>query len=333
MLPALALPPAGCLLSVVAPCFNEQDGLADFHARVTAACRKATGADYEIIFVNDGSTDGTLAALHGLWRQDGHCVIVDLARNHGHQAALTAGLAQARGAMILVLDADLQDPPELLEAMIALLDKGADVVYGQRRSREGEPWAKRVTAHWFYRLLGWLADTPIPLDTGDFRLMRRHVLETLCAMPEYHRFIRGMVAWIGFHQVPLLYDRAPRQAGQTHYSIGGMLRFAGDAITGFSVRPLRLAMVAAGLGLALAGLLALYTFYSYFISGVVQGWTSLVIVFLLFSALQLFCLGVMGEYIGRIYIQSKARPLFIVREVLAARGAAESAKPVRAAGS
>ncbi len=329
----LNLPPAACRLSVVVPCYNEQDGLALFHARVSAVCRNTVGSDYELIFVNDGSTDGTGPLLRGLWQQDEHCVIVDLARNHGHQGALTAGLAQAQGELILILDADLQDPPELLPQMLALIGQGADVVYGQRRTRAGEPWAKERAAHYFYRLLGWLADTPIPLDTGDFRLMRRHVLATLCAMPEYHRFIRGMVAWIGFNQVPLPYDRAPRAAGKTHYSLAGMLRFAGDAITGFSIRPLRLAMLAAALGLGIALLLILYAFWSFFIAGVVPGWTSLLLIFLLFSTLQLFCLGVMGEYIGRIYMQSKARPLFIVREVLGSRAAAGSATQKPAGGS
>lgn len=165
-------------------------------------------------------------------------------------------------------------------------------------------------------MLGWLADAPIPPDTGDFRLMRRSVLAVLQTMPEYHRFLRGMVAWIGFRQEPMLYDRAPRHAGTTHYRLGGMLRFAGDAITGFSVKPLRLAMLAAGAGLALAAVIGGYALYSYFVTGVVPGWTSLVIVFLMFSALQLFCLGVMGEYVGRIYMQAKGRPLFIIREVV-----------------
>jgi len=323
----LSLPPARCALSVVVPCYNEQENIAAFHARVTAVCTACVGTDYELIFINDGSTDGTLPLLQQFWRDDPQMSVVDLARNHGHQAALTAGLAQARGTMILVLDADLQDPPELLPAMINRLQQGADVVYGQRRTRAGESWFKQATARGFYRLLGWLTDTPIPLDTGDFRLMRRPVLEALCNMPEYHRFIRGMVAWIGFTQVPLPYDRAPRHAGSTHYGLGSMLRFAGDAITGFSVRPLRLAMVAAGIGLFFAVLLVLYTLYSFFVSGVVPGWTSLLLVFLLFSTLQLFCLGVMGEYIGRIYMQSKARPLFIIREVWAARAATESARP------
>lgn len=323
----LTLPPASCQLSVIVPCLNEQDSLPHFHTRLSAACQSSVDNDYEIIFINDGSTDNTLSVLQDMWHQDHHCMVIDLARNHGHQAALTAGLSYARGALILVIDADLQDPPELLPEMLALLEQGADVAYGQRRSRAGEPWLKHISAHYFYRLLGWLADTAIPLDTGDFRLMRRHVVETLCNMPEYHRFIRGMVAWIGFTQVPLLYDREPRRAGTTHYNLGSMLRFAGDAITGFSIRPLRLALLAAAFGLGLAVLIVFYTFYSFFVSGVVPGWTSLLLVFLVFSTLQLFCLGVMGEYIGRIYMQGKSRPLFIVREVMAARTTTRSAPP------
>lgn len=287
-----------------------------FAARMQAVCVQAVGDAYEIIAVNDGSTDASWPILQELHAADpSHWVLVDLARNHGQQAALTAGLHYTQGAAVLLIDADLQDPPELLAAMLEKL-QSADVVYGQRRARVGEGWFKRTSAHVFYRLLGWLADARIPPDTGDFRLMRRHVVDALAAMPEYHRFLRGMVAWIGFTQVPLQYDRAPRHAGVTHYNFAAMLRFAGDAITGFSIKPLRLALLAAGCGLGLACLIAVYALHAFFVSGVVPGWTSLVFVFLIFSALQLFCLGVMGEYVGRIYMQSKARPLFIVRVVI-----------------
>ncbi|MGB4101396.1 MAG: glycosyltransferase family 2 protein [Alphaproteobacteria bacterium] len=310
------MPSATPQLSVVVPCYNEAGNLRAFAARMAAACEAAVGGSYEIIVVNDGSTDASWMILRELQAGDRHWVAVDLARNHGQQAALTAGLRFARGAAVLIIDADLQDPPELLPAMLEKLVQGADVVYGQRRVRTGEGWFKRATAHVFYRLLGWLTDARIPPDTGDFRLLRRHVVAALEAMPEYHRFLRGMVAWIGFTQVPLLYDRAPRHAGDTHYNFAGMLRFAGDAITSFSIKPLRLALLAAGGGLALALVIALYALHAYFMSGVVPGWTSLVCMFLIFSALQLFCLGVMGEYVGRIYMQSKGRPLFIVREVI-----------------
>ena len=315
-------------LSVVVPCYNEAENLRVFATRMKAACVQAVGDAYEIIVVNDGSTDASWEILRELLANDRHWVAVDLARNHGQQAALTAGLSFARGAAVLIIDADLQDPPELLSAMLEKLAQGADVVYGQRRARQGESWFKRLSAHVFYRLLGWLADARIPPDTGDFRLLRRHVVDALGAMPEYHRFLRGMVAWIGFTQVPLLYERAPRHAGTTHYNCAGMLRFAGDAITGFSIKPLRLAMLAAGGGLGLALLIAVYALHAYFVSGVVPGWTSLVFVFLIFSTLQLFCLGVMGEYVGRIYMQSKGRPLFIVRAVI--DGAAPAAAALSA---
>jgi polyisoprenyl-phosphate glycosyltransferase len=238
-----------------------------------------------------------------------------LSRNHGHQLALSAGLSLSSGQRVLVIDADLQDPPELLPKMMRLIDEGADVVYGQRRSRAGESTFKRSTAAAFYRVLRRVADTGIPVDAGDFRLMRREVVDVLNAMPEHHRFIRGMVFWIGYNQVPLPYDRAPRPYGQTGYSVGRMIRLALDAITGFSTAPLRFATYVACSFLLLAALLAVYVFYSVFFLGDVKGWASLFLAFLIFSSVQLFCLGLMGEYIGRIFVETKRRPLYVIKEV------------------
>ena len=214
-----------------------------------------------------------------------------------------------------MIDADLQDPPELLGEMMALMDDGADVVYGQRIEREGETVFKRASASLFYRVLNRLTDIPIPDNVGDFRLVNRRVLDALLAMPEQHRFVRGMVSWVGFRQVPLSYVRHARFAGETKYPLRKMLRLAADAITGFSVRPLRLSMLFAMLSFAVALIIALYALVSWLLGDAVRGWASLTVVVALFAAVQLFCLGIMGEYMGRMFMELKRRPLFLLREV------------------
>jgi glycosyltransferase involved in cell wall biosynthesis len=303
-------------LSVVVPCFNEETVLPALWRRLEAACRRQVGDAYEVILVNDGSRDGTWALVQTIVRENPCFVGLNLSRNVGHQLALTAGLSLSRGERILVIDADLQDPPELLPDMMAAMDDGADVVYGQRDARAGESLAKRATAYIFYRLLSSLSEVSIPKDTGDFRLMSRQVVDALGEMPEQHRFIRGMVAWLGFTQVPLRYHRDPRFAGTTKYPFRKMARFAADAITGFSISPLRLSSVLAFGCFLLTGLLVFYVLYSYFVLSVVRGWTSLLLFFLIFSGAQLLVLGVIGEYVGRTFVESKRRPLFLVREIL-----------------
>jgi dolichol-phosphate mannosyltransferase len=228
-------------LSAVAPCFNEAAGLPEFYRQLTAACRAAAGESYEIVLVNDGSQDGTGDVLRALAASNPHVVAINLARNFGHQSALTAGLEHCLGERVLIIDADLQDPPGLLPEMMALMDEGADVVYGRRRTRQGERALKKTATWLFYRQLRRLIDVDIPVDTGDFRLISRRVLDILNAMLEQNRFVRGMVSWIGLKQVPILYDRAPRRAGESHYSFRKLLRLALDGITGFSVLPLRIA--------------------------------------------------------------------------------------------
>jgi polyisoprenyl-phosphate glycosyltransferase len=318
------------LLSVVVPCYNEEDSVPEFHRRMTQAA-KAAVARYEIVYVDDGSTDRTWERLRALAAGDDRVVAVKLSRNHGHQLALTAGFAQCRGARILVIDADLQDPPELLGAMLALLEDGADVVYGQRRSRSGETRFKTATAAVFYRLLRRLVDIDIPLDAGDFRLMSRRALDVLNAMPEHHRFIRGMVSWIGMRQVPIAYDRDPRYAGETKYPLRKMIRFAIDAITGFSVAPLRaatfLGMAAALLSLALM----VYTLGSWLLGETIAGWTSLTSIVLLIGSVQLIVLGIIGEYLGRLYLETKRRPLFVIESVVAQPHAEPAPRPTIAA--
>ena len=303
-------------LSIVVPCFNEEECLPALHERLSAAAQAIVGGDYELVLVNDGSRDSSWQIMQRLAEQDPHVVGVNLSRNHGHQLALTAGLDLARGDMILIIDADLQDPPELLGDMAAAMrNEGADVVYGVRRSRAGETAFKRATAHGFYRLLARATDVDIPLDAGDFRLMSRRALEVLLAMPEQARFIRGMVAWIGFKQVPILYDRSERLAGETKYPFSKMFRFALDALTGFSSAPLKLASHA-GLALSVGSLLiVLYIFYAWIAGQSIQGWTSLMLVVVVLGAMQMFVLALMGEYIGRLYNEAKRRPLYIVQEI------------------
>jgi len=303
-------------LSIVVPCFNEEACLAELHLRLGAAARVAVRENYELVLVNDGSRDGSWTMMQRLATEDAHVVAVNLSRNHGHQLALTAGLDLCRGDKILVIDADLQDPPELLSAMMhAMREQEADVVYGVRKSRAGETAFKRATAHGFYRLLSRATEVDIPLDAGDFRLMSRRALDALLAMPEQARFIRGMVAWIGFKQVPFAYDRAERFAGETKYPFRKMMRFAFDALTGFSSAPLKLASHA-GLWLSLGSLLLiLYIAYAWFAGQSIQGWTSLMLVVVVLGAIQMFVLALMGEYIGRLYNEAKRRPLYIVQEV------------------
>ncbi len=303
-------------LSIVVPCYNEAACLDVLHARISAAARAVVGDDHEIVLVNDGSRDQSWAVMERLAAADPRLVAINLSRNHGHQLALTAGLDLCAGERILIIDADLQDPPELLADMIATMEsEGADVVYAVRRKREGETFFKKLTAAAFYRVLDRVTDTPIPLDTGDFRLMSRRALDAFLSLPEQARFIRGMVAWVGFRQVPFPYDRDERLAGESKYPLGKMIRFALDAVTGFSTAPLRLA---SHMGLVLTGLsLLLFAYIAIgWISGsAVQGWTSTMLVVVFLGAVQMFVLGMIGEYLGRLYVESKRRPLYLVADV------------------
>ena len=302
-------------LSVVAPCFNEREVLPEFLRRVGAVLDNFPGTS-EIVIVDDGSKDRTWDVMTEAAARDPRIVAVRLMRNHGHQLALTAGLSICRGERVLIIDADLQDPPELLPDMMALMDEGADVVFGQRRQRDGESLFKRATAAAFYRLIGRLTDVEIPVDAGDFRLITRRVLELLAAMPERHRFVRGMVAWIGGKQVPLPYDRKARVAGESKYPLSKMIRFAADAITAFSVVPL-MASMTIGWVMALVG----FAFFVYSIVGwamghTLPGWTSLMAAVGLLGGMQFLMLGIIGAYLGRLYDQSKGRPLFMIRDIV-----------------
>lgn len=316
-------PPAGTeiptrplQLSIVVPCHNESENIASLHARCSSVARSVAGDSYELVLVDDGSRDSTWQQLQALAQSDGHVVAARLSRNFGHQLALSAGLQLSAGARVLIVDADLQDPPELLPQMMQAMDQGADVVYGQRSSRKGESWFKRATAGIFYRLLRHLTDVEIPVDSGDFRLVTRRVVDLLADMPEQYRFLRGMVSWIGMRQVAVRYDRDERRAGRSSYPLGRMLRLAVDAITGFSTRPLRIASLI-GLGFGFLGLLGIaYALVGWAIGRTVPGWTSVMVVVMMLGGIQLFVIGILGEYLGRLYMEAKRRPLYIIDQVL-----------------
>ena len=319
------------LLSIVVPCYNEQEVIAETVKRLKAFATNLKNLDVEFIFVDDGSRDQTRAMLKSFSATDTRIKIVGFARNFGHQVAVTAGVDAASGDAVVLIDADLQDPPEVVHEMIKKWEEGYDVVYGTRTERPGESAFKLATARLFYRVLNKLSSVPIPLDTGDFRLMSRPVVDVLRVMPERDRFIRGMVSWVGFKQVALPYKRAQRFAGETKYPLKKMLTFAFDGILSFSAKPLELALVLGMTITALAtlGLLGIIT------QRIVSGsWCSLELIVLtavgLLGGLQLLCLGILGQYIGRIYNEIKNRPLYIVQEYqgFGAKSSAFSRSPV-----
>lgn len=315
-------------LSVVVPVFNEEHGLHELIRRLTPVCERLFNRDYEILLVNDGSTDQSWQVITSFVDASPNVVGINLSRNFGHQLALSAGLSRCRGDYVFVLDADLQDPPELLAEMLAKMREGHDVVYGQRIGRAGETIFKKASANLFYRLLGRVVSVDIPYDAGDFRLMTRRVVTQLNAMPENYRFVRGMVGWVGFSQAPLPYQRDARFADETHYPLRKMIRFALEAITSFSVLPLRFASVL-GLIFGVLGLLALgWVGTSWLLGGTVVGWTSLAALVLILGSVQLMMLGVFGEYLGQLYMESKRRPLFVIQEIRAQSALVSESQPL-----
>src|SRR5882757_10982715 len=299
------------LLSIVAPVYNEQELVEEFVAR---ACAAAADYEFELVIVDDGSSDRTPELLDRAAAADPRVRVIHLSRNFGHQAALTAGLEHAAGDVVAMIDADLQDPPELIPDMIAEWSQGADVVYAVRKQREGETAFKLATASWFYKLFDKLAQVDLEPNSGDFRLLDRRALDALLAMTERSRFLRGMTVWVGFNQTAVSYEREARNAGETKYTLRKMLRFSLDAITSFSHLPLQLAtyagMLSAGLAfVAIPVVIVLRIFDSY-----LPGFSSLTIAILLLGGIQLIAIGVIGEYVGRIYDEVKHRPLYIVRD-------------------
>jgi glycosyltransferase involved in cell wall biosynthesis len=306
------------LLSIVIPCYNESAVIGACYARLTQVMGQMA-YPYELVFVNDGSRDDTLQQLHALHEIDKHVVVLGLSRNFGHQAAVTAGMVAARGQAVVIIDSDLQDPPELIPKMTDLWRQGYKVVYGVRSYREGESQFKLWTAKLFYRIINSLSDISIPLDTGDFRLLDRCVIEAFAQMPERHRLLRGMSSWIGFSQIGLSYERASRVAGETKYPLKKMIGLAMDGILSFSTVPLKFVTGIGFFSALIAFLGILYTLAVRLLTqSWVRGWAISFIGMLFVAGVQLLCLGILGEYIGRIYTESKQRPLFLVGECLQA---------------
>jgi dolichol-phosphate mannosyltransferase len=302
-------------LSVVAPVFNEEETVGAFVDRVAAVLHKI-GEPYEIVLVNDGSRDGSLRAMREAQRQNPRIRIVDFSRNFGHQIAISAGLDYARGQAVVIIDSDLQDPPEVIEEMVDRWRAGAEVVYAQRRHRRGETRFKLLTADAFYRLMRQITSVDIPRNTGDFRLLDRKVVDALVEMREHHRFMRGLSAWVGYRQEAVQYDRHERYAGATKYPLRKMVRFSIDAITSFSTIPLQLATTFGFFlaGISLVGILVAIVLR--ILTHAIIGQASTLILVLFMGGIQLIFLGILGEYLGRIYDEVRGRPLYLVREVI-----------------
>lgn len=309
------------VISVVAPVYNEEGNLDLLYQRVSEVL-DSTGETWELVLVNDGSRDRSLEIMRALQQRDGRVRIINFARNFGHQNAVTAGMDYARGQAVIMIDADLQDPPEVMLDLLAKWREGYQVVYAVRSERKGETWFKKFTAKLFYRLIYRITDVDIPVDTGDFRLMDRQVVDAVNQMREHNRFIRGMTSWVGFRQTGVNYVRQERHSGQTKYPFKKMLRFALDAITGFSYFPLQVAIYAS-LILALIAVLAVPIVAFLRLSGSqlqFEGQATTLVALLLLSSFQLFFFFIMGQYVARIYDEVRHRPLYIVAEVLEARG-------------
>ncbi|MDC0303760.1 glycosyltransferase family 2 protein [Flavobacteriales bacterium] len=302
-------------LSVVIPVYNEEANVQVLYQRLVAVVVGLNLTETELVFVNDGSTDNTIDTIKGLPKSTVNVRYLDLSRNFGHQIAVTAGLDQCKGDLVVIIDADLQDPPELIAEMVEKAKSGYDVVYARRTKRQGESLLKRATAKYFYRLLARITSVDIPIDTGDFRIITRRVVDALRQMPEREKFLRGQIAWIGFNQTYIEYAREERQAGSTGYTWRKMLRFALDGITSFSNFPLKMATISGFVMSFVSFLLMLYALYSRFILKVYEpGWTSLMLSVLFIGGIQLVSIGIIGEYIGRISNNVKQRPLYLIKD-------------------
>jgi len=322
--PRLPLPRpfrVGDRVSLVVPVFNESEVLSTFYERASSALAALAGLDHEIVFVDDGSRDDSYQQLLDLASRDPHVRVIKFSRNFGHQIAITAGIDYARGDCVVVIDADLQDPPEVIEAMIAKWREGFDVVYGVRAERDGERAMKLLTASAFYRLLDRVTNIKIPADVGDFRLMSRRAVDQLKSLREKDRFVRGLVSWIGFYQTGVRYHRDKRYAGETKYPYRKMIKFAFDGITSFSTAPLKLATWFGYAASALAFLYLLSVFVQKLLGYTVQGWATIMVAVLFIGGVQLVCIGILGEYLGRIFNEVKPRPMYVVEEVLGDAGA------------
>ena len=303
------------LLSLIVPVFNEEEVLPASYARMSAAMQALTGYDYEIIYVNDGSRDSTMKQLRAIAKEHKEVRVISFSRNFGHQLAVTAGMDNARGDALIIIDADLQDPPEVIAELVKAWENGADIAYGKRLKREGETVFKKLTAFCYYRLLNAMSAYPIPLDTGDFRLLDKKVADVFLKMREHNRFLRGMSGWMGFDAVPVEYVRHERQAGKTKYTLKKMLRLAFDGILGFSYKPMSLALYA-GAALGVTGMLGLIALIIIAATIGCAPWLWAVDGLVLINALTLAAIGVQGAYLNRIYDEVRGRPLYIAAETI-----------------
>jgi len=302
------------LLSVIVPCFNEEEVIEETYKRLTNVL-KENHINYEILFINDGSIDKTLEILTNIAKNDPKIKIISFSRNFGHQSAVSAGIHHCKGDYAVIIDADLQDPPEVIPELLSLAKKEqANVVYGVRKKRKGETFFKRFTAWAFYKIINLLSDVPLPENTGDFRLIDKKVIDAFNQLPEKNKYIRGLISWIGFKQIPYYYVREPRFAGETKYPLSKMIKFATTALLYFTRKPLKLATTMGFMSIVVGLLLTVYVFLSLFLKPqqTVSGWASTIIIIIFFGGVQLLTIGVMGEYIGSIFDEIKNRPMYII---------------------
>ena len=303
------------LISIVVPMYFEEEVAQECYNRITAVMN-SNHYNYELVFVNDGSTDRTLEILEQIAMNDNRTKVISFARNFGHQIAVTAGIDYAKGDAIVIIDADLQDPPEVIPELVNKWLEGFDVVYAKRKKRKGETWFKLLTAKYFYKFLNYMSDIDIPKDTGDFRLIDRKVAAVFRKMTEKNRFVRGMFSWIGFSQTYIEYERDERFAGETKYPFKKMIKFASDGIIAFSSKPLKLVMTLGSASVLVSIFVLLYSILTRLFGHEVQpGWASIMVAITFFSGIQLLGLGIVGQYIARIYDESKNRPIYIVKDV------------------
>lgn len=301
-------------LSIVIPMYYEEEVANECYARITSVCKSIENYEYEIIFVNDGSKDKTLEILEKIAKEDKQVKVISFSRNFGHQVAVTAGLKYVTGDAIVIIDADLQDPPELIPEMLKLWEQGNDVIYGKRKKREGESRFKLFTASMFYKTLNALSDVKIPMDTGDFRLVDRNVVDTINSMPEHNKFLRGLFSWAGYNQYALEYERRERYAGKTKYPLKKMIKLATDGIIGFSTKPLKMLGGLGIISIFISFIILVYAILSFIFewNDITAGWTSIMVAITFFAGVQLLSIWVISEYIGRIYEETKNRPQYII---------------------
>jgi glycosyltransferase involved in cell wall biosynthesis len=311
--------PRSGMVSLVVPVFNEEEVIGVFYERASKALQAIEDLSYELIFVDDGSRDTSLAQLTAFAAKDPCVRVIKLSRNFGHQIAISAGIDLARGDCVAVIDADLQDPPEVIAAMVKQWQQGFDVVYGVRSDRAGETRLKLWTASMFYRLMGRLTNIHIPANVGDFRLMSRRVVDQVKTLREKDRFVRGLVSWVGFKQTGVVYSRDARYAGETKYPFRKMLKFSFDGITSFSTVPLKLATWMGSATAVLAVIYLISVFVQWVLGYTVEGWATIMVAILFMGSVQLICLGILGEYLGRVFNEVKPRPMYVIEEVLSSK--------------